>query len=231
VRFAICEIFRCLCKTKYTLIIIIPSIARTYFETTLRDASRQKYWLISKCISNMSVVKKGQGPREDKQGCKNCFLNYDIILKCWRQCAIHKFHPYVHVFVTFQLKKETKLMTKTPFQQLWLSYMTPLTIMALNQLIPRVFKQMVLLEEYSFAIEVNFTLARWDIMQHLLASEITFTFSNDTWRTVQNVVNIKVIICMHSNTPRTHACQTYRYVLHQTFFCKGWRRFFYSYSV
>jgi len=64
------------------------------------------------------------------------------------------------LFVTFQLKKEAKLLTKTPFQQLWLSYMTPLTIMALNQLIPRVFKQMVLLEEYSFAIEVNFTLAR-----------------------------------------------------------------------
>ena len=62
--------------------------------------------------------------------------------------------------VTFQIKREVDFENKTPMEQLFISFMTSLTITALNSIVPIVFKKLVTWEGYSFAIEVNFTLGR-----------------------------------------------------------------------
>ncbi|KAK2185332.1 hypothetical protein NP493_240g06006 [Ridgeia piscesae] len=49
---------------------------------------------------------------------------------------------------------------KTPVTQLAFSFMTSLTITALNSIVPIIFKKIVKLEGYSFAVEVNVTLIR-----------------------------------------------------------------------
>lgn len=62
--------------------------------------------------------------------------------------------------VTIQVKKGFDYKNKSPFEQLALSFMTSLTITGLNSIVPIIFKKMVTYENYSFAVEVNFTLGR-----------------------------------------------------------------------
>ncbi|KAK2185330.1 hypothetical protein NP493_240g05018 [Ridgeia piscesae] len=63
-------------------------------------------------------------------------------------------------YIVFLVKSETNYKNKTPLEQLALSFMVSLTITALNSIVPFGFKKMVPYEKYSFADEVNVTLAR-----------------------------------------------------------------------
>ena len=60
----------------------------------------------------------------------------------------------------FQVKSEKNYKDKSPYEQLALSFMASLTITALNSVVPFGFMKMVPYEKYSFANEVNVTLAR-----------------------------------------------------------------------
>ena len=64
-------------------------------------------------------------------------------------------------FVFIQVKKRPDFEDKTPVTQLAFSFMTSLTITALNSIVPIIFKKIVKLESYSFAVEVNVTLVRY----------------------------------------------------------------------
>jgi len=60
----------------------------------------------------------------------------------------------------FQITNQKDYQTMSPITQLLVQYMTSVTITALNSAIPTVFKKLVTWEGYSFAQEVNWTLAR-----------------------------------------------------------------------
>ena len=49
---------------------------------------------------------------------------------------------------------------KSPAMQLLVQYMTVLTITALNTVLPAIFKVVVRWEDYTYAVEVNWTLGR-----------------------------------------------------------------------
>jgi len=63
--------------------------------------------------------------------------------------------------VFIQVKKRPDFEERTPVTQLAFSFMTSLTITALNSIVPIIFKKIVKLEGYSFAVEVNVTLIRY----------------------------------------------------------------------
>lgn len=71
----------------------------------------------------------------------------------------------------FQISQQSDYATMAPITQLFVQYMTSLTITALNSALPTVFKKLVTWEGFAYAQEVNYTLARWD--DHLLFSSFS----------------------------------------------------------
>ncbi|KAI0241785.1 Transmembrane channel-like protein 7 [Lamellibrachia satsuma] len=96
---------------------------------------------------------------------------------------------------SIEISQKSDYATMAPFTQLLVQYMTSLTITALNSALPAVFAKVVTWEDFSYAQEVNLTLARTATLKLASLAMLLYSIFSEIHCTPKDDCNVGTESC------------------------------------
>ncbi|KAI0218466.1 Transmembrane channel-like protein 7 [Lamellibrachia satsuma] len=109
----------------------------------------------------------------------------------------------------FQITHRSDYTTMEPFMQLLVQYMSVLTIMALNSVLPTVFAKLTTWEGFSYALEVNATLARTVLLKLASLAVLLFSIYSEIHCTPKDNCNVGTKNCAQMRCWETRVGQEF----------------------